>query len=540
MKLLSLLAIFLFTAEFASAGNSAREGELTSGDSHTCFLRRGEVQCWGSNEFGQSKVPALQNPRMVSAGNYHTCALDDSGVKCWGQNKFGQTNVPPLKNPRYVSAGFRHSCAIDDEGVKCWWYNGKGESQVPKLQNPRIVSAGDRRTCAIDDNGVQCWGMYAEFQRKFVNPKSVSVGSQACVVDDEGAVCGSGSTWQPKLVRPSSVVSGSEAFCALDEEGLKCWAGANGNFLRPGSNYSMPEFGNVTAFSVGEDHACAVDETGLKCWGKGYTNIPRLNKPKLVEAGVTMACAQDEEGVKCWGDYAKEMNAAMPAFQNLRALSVGSTQLCGIDEQGLRCASWGRDFNPAPGWIIGATEVKVGSDSICVTTHEAVRCWKKQGQLDESFLPMNHPHGLTFSQSGGCAMEGSQLKCWYNPERIVKESRIQPLALASSRYSTYLIDPLDNLFFQFQAGDWTTLMRKVPSRNLREFSAGEDHLCLIDDSGLSCVAGNQSLEPPSTKVPHFSSPHGLTSGEKFACALDGEEVKCWGGGYERMGLIPKW
>ena len=41
----------------------------------------------------------------VSVGSPHACALDDTGVVCWGSNQYGQTDVPPLSNPRTVSAG---------------------------------------------------------------------------------------------------------------------------------------------------------------------------------------------------------------------------------------------------------------------------------------------------------------------------------------------------------------------------------------------------------------------------------------------------
>ena len=50
--------------------------------------------CSSDLYYGQTTVPALKNPKMVSAGGVHTCALDDEGVKCWGGNENGQTDVP--------------------------------------------------------------------------------------------------------------------------------------------------------------------------------------------------------------------------------------------------------------------------------------------------------------------------------------------------------------------------------------------------------------------------------------------------------------
>lgn len=50
---------------------------------------------------------------QVSAGWQHTCALDANGVRCWGFNGYGQTNVPALVKPTMVSAGLY--CA------RCQW-----------------------------------------------------------------------------------------------------------------------------------------------------------------------------------------------------------------------------------------------------------------------------------------------------------------------------------------------------------------------------------------------------------------------------------
>ena len=54
--------------------------------------------CWGSNAYGESTIPALLNPVLVSAGggNGHTCALDGNGVHCWGANNHNQRIVPDL------------------------------------------------------------------------------------------------------------------------------------------------------------------------------------------------------------------------------------------------------------------------------------------------------------------------------------------------------------------------------------------------------------------------------------------------------------
>ena len=95
---------------------------------------------------------------LVSAGREHTCALDDMGVVCWGSNYYGQTMVPSLDNPTQVITGAYHTCALDDTGVVCWGANGQGQGTVPSLDNPMQVGAGWGHTCALDATGVVCWG----------------------------------------------------------------------------------------------------------------------------------------------------------------------------------------------------------------------------------------------------------------------------------------------------------------------------------------------------------------------------------------------
>jgi len=90
----------------------------------------------------------------VHAGYQHNCAMDDTGVVCWGKNDFGQTSVPTLSNPVMVSAGFNRSCALDDTGAVCW---GSSTAFVPQLVNPVTITATGDHACAIDDSGVVCW-----------------------------------------------------------------------------------------------------------------------------------------------------------------------------------------------------------------------------------------------------------------------------------------------------------------------------------------------------------------------------------------------
>ncbi len=137
---------------------------LSVGFSHVCYSSDASVNCFGSNEFGQSTPPKDLKLKIAAksfaSGGHHTCAIDSlMGLRCWGSNVDGQLNIPTgLKNPRNLTAGYNHTCVLDDVGVHCWGSHQEGQTKVPPLKNPKLVEAGGYHTCALDDDGVHCWG----------------------------------------------------------------------------------------------------------------------------------------------------------------------------------------------------------------------------------------------------------------------------------------------------------------------------------------------------------------------------------------------
>jgi len=275
----SLLAVLISAPAFARGGRLVSPYFLVAGGDHDCASDENGVKCWGTNQYGESKAPALKNLISLSAGSNHTCAIDSDGLHCWGWNQFGQAFAPNLKNPTLVTAGNEHTCAQYEDGIFCWGNNENHQIDVPRLKNPGMISAGWKHTCALDDDGAKCWGqVYDGEVPALKNPVSVSAGGMV-----------------------SDGMATAPFTCALDEDGVKCWGIT--------FHAKVPELTKPVMVSAGggngkDAHACALDREGVKCWGSdkaGQIKVPPLNHPRSVVAGNTHTCALDDEGVKCWG-----------------------------------------------------------------------------------------------------------------------------------------------------------------------------------------------------------------------------------------------
>ena len=197
--------------------------KLVAGEQHTCALigdlsevtdfdnltvddleRRGHIECWGHNEFGQIGDPELDygatvaipnavdfshvsEPMVavdITVGDNHSCALmedsdEEVSVWCWGRNRFGQ--VAPLapnyeydgqpfmegedsvisyeafsvSSPQAQDAQTRQSTPVQ---LSYGEYLSENATMLPE---PLWVSAGADYTCVVDanDDDIYCWGV---------------------------------------------------------------------------------------------------------------------------------------------------------------------------------------------------------------------------------------------------------------------------------------------------------------------------------------------------------------------------------------------
>jgi alpha-tubulin suppressor-like RCC1 family protein len=315
--------------------------EVAAGNGGTCALKRdGSVWCWGANDAGQlgqgtndaqaHGAPVRVNippASQLTYGAFHVCALLlDGNVQCWGTNKFGQCGaapamsgaqcdpgdgitapcvrspraVPGLAAVRAVSAGRNHTCALlGDETVRCWGLNDSaqlGNGMVEAETSPRHVpvavtgltnvariAAGGSHTCAVlADGAVRCWGWGDLGQLGGAATTSCTVGSSS------PCRCADGPAAVPELTGVYDLVGGTLAHLRVpDRTGRAPLRARRRRPARP----RQPELDQCCSFSfdrlpllphlhraapspppasvsVGDYHSCALMADGaVRCWG---------------------------------------------------------------------------------------------------------------------------------------------------------------------------------------------------------------------------------------------------------------------------------
>ena len=97
--------------------------------------RRARSIAWGSSRRQPDRTcqTTWRGVTAIAAGRLHSLALTVAGtVVAWGSNGFGQARVPAgLGGVTSISAGAEHSLAVADGRVIAWGGNGCGQTDVP-------------------------------------------------------------------------------------------------------------------------------------------------------------------------------------------------------------------------------------------------------------------------------------------------------------------------------------------------------------------------------------------------------------------------
>ena len=378
--------------------------QIDVGESHVCALsHRGEVLCWGSNQYGQlgngrsgnnkskdSPMVVLKSSSTGSApltgivqiatGKEHTCALTAKGdVLCWGNGadgRLGNGNAGVFAYPQdvlveddgrvltsiaQISAGGGHTCAVSKSGgVLCWGDGGSGQlgnderndqdypvnvasgdGSVEPLINIVQVSAGNEHTCALSkEKSAICWGDTEDGRLGNEN-------SLVCRDGDEDPL--------PCKDHPVGVVSGE-----------------NSPFILNG----------ISQISAGSRHTCALtDEGGVRCWG--YGDSGRLGNNAITEKISPVAVVSDTSNAPlyvelwrreydCYDDGTCGINRdflTRPILVGARSGtdSTPEVRVLGLEEG--ETITLHEDAN-CSGSGIGSGTVSEGEDSVTITVEE--------------------------------------------------------------------------------------------------------------------------------------------------------------------------
>jgi alpha-tubulin suppressor-like RCC1 family protein len=361
------------SAKSFQAHNMAQGASFVSaGVLHSVVLKSdGTVATWGTNDAGQTSVPAgLSDVVAVSAGGYHTLALRSNGtVVAWGSNSSGQTSIPAgLNNAVAISAGKVHNLALKSDGtVVAWGSNFGGQSNVPAgLSGIVAISAGASHSMALRSDGtVVAWGV------GFYNYATPPAG----------------------LTDVVAISAGEWHSLALKSDGTVVAWGNNGSFQS-----QVPEgLKGVVAISAGASHSVAVKSDGMVvAWGDrdnhGMTNIPAgLGDVVAIDAGSEHSVALKSDGtVVSFGWFRFGQKFLPTALGPLVGISTGNNHTLALKPDGTVIA-WGDNTygqTSVPNGLAGVVAVQAGDAlSVALKSDKTVVAW---GGLSSSM-----PAGLT-------------------------------------------------------------------------------------------------------------------------------------------------
>jgi len=315
---------------------------ITSSQGTACIVDDDGIKCAGFSvdpKYVPSliSVPDYADLDTLSVGSQNVCVLDKIGsrLQCWGLNEYGESKLPPMGiyQPSAIAISFNHICALDQEGVKCWGENYGGVNEVPKLDHPTEIATSDENACAIDSVGVHCWGEYwKDYPRGdftgLRHPRKLNMSHDCmCVITDDGVNCLWGDCQAPpNLVNPTQVVTTMHTTYVLDRNGLHCSGLCN--------SQEMPIIGSPDLIAGGFNFTWSQNKS---IWPSGITY-----DASFLVGGDDIVCASDKKSIVCKSDLTSlTAPSVTDPLQEVTALAAGEATVCAIDSEKIKC--WGSD-----------------------------------------------------------------------------------------------------------------------------------------------------------------------------------------------------
>ena len=258
------------------------------------------VAAWGSNESGQTDVPAdLTGVTAVAAGDTQTLALKSDGtVVTWGQNLYScqypyggcPADIPPAaaSNVIAIAASRDTNLVLRADGTIYGWGYGYERTPPSGLTGVTAIATGPYLGAALRNDGtVVTWGLtdygQDEFATGLTGAKAIAVGEfHALAVKADGSVVGSGGmkNADSPAAHPPAGLSGVTAVAAGARHSLALKS--DGTVVGWGGNVygeATPPAGltGVTAIAAGGNQSFALKSDGtLVSWGASRGHQPNV------------------------------------------------------------------------------------------------------------------------------------------------------------------------------------------------------------------------------------------------------------------------
>jgi hypothetical protein len=514
---------------------------VSASPGHVCAIHADHTaSCWGSNIWGESRVPAGRHWKAISAGTNHTCGLQmDGTIVCWGHS---DQQLAPSGIFKALGRAHNVPCAIrTDDTVACW--GAPAGFEAPPAGAFLSVTGDDEVVCGLRSpgGGVTCWGppgwRLGVQNQHLVAPTGdgftqLELGTwMACGLRRGEAICWGRSSFiygsdlqQIALVdRDESLVS---VICGADSTGaVSCMSTDSNRQVLPPPD--MP----YATLSASMFQMCGLGVNGVtECWRPSQSieapAVPR--RPLLnLQLGISAGCGilTNEKIAACW-----PVVEALPLTPF--TFSYEAPSAVALGPAGAACAVMGNatlscrpDNVGAPGGTYLGLAFTAGAYCALRTDH-GVDC-----ATGSSGPPTYSPPGL-FSQIAGeenrlCGVHlDGTLACWKNDGTTagwtVPTGTFVEVAVGSAHACARRQDRTVVCWGTNTHGEAT-----APSGAFESLSAGVGISCGVRADGTLACWGNLTGELASRIPP--GKVRAVSAFDRTICALDDAGyLTCWG------------